>query len=662
MPPSLAACGQSFLISRLLLFTTDPATGPVFKAPGAGQTTQSIRAPHLMTSSHPAPTARIVLCIVVIVGALYGWSMLDRGWVPHDEGAFGLSAERVLGGEVPHRDFDDLYTGGLTYLNALSFEVFGHRLISLRYTLYFFYIGWIAIFYWISTRLAGAWAAGVVSLLAIVWSIPNYPAAVPSWYNLFFATAGVAALARYLETDRRAWIFWAGVAAGISLLFKIAGLYFAAGCLLFLAWHAQVLSAALRRGGGSERVPWYPAMVCAAAGLVVLLLLRVLGPRLEAAEIVHFVLPGAFIAGVVIRGELRLRHASSAPRFAIAYRLVAPFLMGMAIPVLSFLLWYASNDALASLWHGLVLQPRERLRFAAMRPFGLIMLLPSVWLAAALVLERRGRRVSQLLAALVFIVGLWSLRRSGTDQLAYMLPWLAISQAIPVAVLFASAALSEEPREATPNALRRALLMLLASTLALCTLVQFPFTAPIYFAYVAPLLFLTIAAFRSLREDTARPVVALLAGFYLAFPILRVTPGFIYHMGRHAAANAYTKPFRLQGGAFRVRPSEDSIYSAIDDLLRAHATGAYIYAGPDSPEVYFLSGFRNPTRSLFDFFDARMRDREYLMRIIGEKEITAVVVNREPAFSQVLPADMVSALTDRFPHDSTVGQFTVRWR
>ena len=614
-----------------------------------------------MNSFRPAPAARIVLCLVVIVGALYGWSMLDRGWVPHDEGAFGLSAERVLGGEVPHRDFDELYTGGLTYLNALSFELFGHRLISLRYTLFLFYVGWIAIVYWISTRLTGVWTAGVVTLLAIVWSIPNYPAAVPSWYNLFFATTGVAALARYLETDRRAWIFWAGVAAGISFLFKIAGLYFAASCLLFLAWHAQVLSAPLRRGGGTNRVHWYPTMVCAAAGLIVLLILKLLGPRHGAPEIVHFVLPGAFIAGVVIRGEFRLRHASSAPRFAIAYRLVAPFLMGIAIPVVSFLLWYASNDAIPSLWDGLVRQPTERLRFAAMRPLGLITLLPSVWLAAALVLEGRGRRVSQFLAALVFLVGLWCLWRSGTDQVAYMLSWLAIAQAIPVAALFASAALSEESCEATPNAHRRAVLMLLVSTLAMCTLVQFPFTAPIYFAYVAPLLFLTIAAFCSLREDTVRPVAAVLAAFYLAFPILRVTPGFIYHMGRHAATNAYTEPFRLQGGALRVRPSDDSTYSAIDGLLRAHATGKYIYAGPDSPEVYFLSGFQNPTRSLFDFFDARMRDREYLMSIIGEKKITAVVVNREPAFSQVLPADMVSALTDRFPYDSTVGRFTVRW-
>ena len=33
-----------------------------------------------------------------------------------------------LDGEVPHRDFDDAYSGGLTYWNALSFRCLGMKL------------------------------------------------------------------------------------------------------------------------------------------------------------------------------------------------------------------------------------------------------------------------------------------------------------------------------------------------------------------------------------------------------------------------------------------------------------------------------------------------------------------------------------------------------
>ena len=32
------------------------------------------------------------------------------------------------------------------------------------------------------------------TVLAVFWSVPNYPAAMPSWYNLYLATGGTLAL------------------------------------------------------------------------------------------------------------------------------------------------------------------------------------------------------------------------------------------------------------------------------------------------------------------------------------------------------------------------------------------------------------------------------------------------------------------------------------
>ena len=61
---------------------------------------------------------------------------------------------------------------------------------------------------------------------AFVWSVPNYPASVPSWFNLFFATFGALALLHGLETGRRHWLVLAGVAGGISFLFKLSGIFY----------------------------------------------------------------------------------------------------------------------------------------------------------------------------------------------------------------------------------------------------------------------------------------------------------------------------------------------------------------------------------------------------------------------------------------------------
>jgi len=55
--------------------------------------------------------SRAWLPIVIAVSTLLLTAHLRRGWIPHDEGGLGESAEWVLEGGLPHRDFDELYTG-----------------------------------------------------------------------------------------------------------------------------------------------------------------------------------------------------------------------------------------------------------------------------------------------------------------------------------------------------------------------------------------------------------------------------------------------------------------------------------------------------------------------------------------------------------------------
>ncbi len=111
--------------------------------------------------------------------------------------------------------------------------------MSLRFCVFLFFLAWLPAVYYIALRFTSAVAAGAITLLAVAWSYPNYPAAMPSWYNLFFATFGAAALLRYLEVRTRRWLFVAGVCGGVSILIKVIGAYYIAGALLFLAFLEQ---------------------------------------------------------------------------------------------------------------------------------------------------------------------------------------------------------------------------------------------------------------------------------------------------------------------------------------------------------------------------------------------------------------------------------------
>src|SRR5690242_1372797 len=111
--------------------------------------------------SGPVPRASlrwwIILILVWCIGGGYAGTHLKRGWVPHDEGAFAQSADRVLRGELPHRDYTEIYTGGLAYLHAFAFKYLGEDFATPRIVLLVFFLLWIPAFYWIASRLVADW-------------------------------------------------------------------------------------------------------------------------------------------------------------------------------------------------------------------------------------------------------------------------------------------------------------------------------------------------------------------------------------------------------------------------------------------------------------------------------------------------------------------------
>ena len=125
--------------------------------------------------------------------------------------------------------YDDIYTGGLAYLHAAFFSIGSHTSSTLRMPLFLFALPWVAALYAIARRFVPPIGAALVVVTAVVWSVPNYPASVPSWFNLFFATFGALALLRGLESGRRRWFVLAGVAGGISFLFKLSGIFYLLG-------------------------------------------------------------------------------------------------------------------------------------------------------------------------------------------------------------------------------------------------------------------------------------------------------------------------------------------------------------------------------------------------------------------------------------------------
>src|SRR5229473_2012430 len=195
--------------------------------------------------SETAATTRwslLIFLLVWLLSAAYAGFCLNSGWEPKDEGTLGQTAERVLNGEMPHRDFANWYTGGLTYIDALIFKIFGVNLFYLRLFLFAVFLAWIPAVYSLARHFLRPWTAGGITLLAVLWSIPNYPAALPSWFSLFFTTFGILALATYIRRPAARWLILAGFCGGLSFLIKSVALYYVAGALLFFVYREQTVA------------------------------------------------------------------------------------------------------------------------------------------------------------------------------------------------------------------------------------------------------------------------------------------------------------------------------------------------------------------------------------------------------------------------------------
>src|SRR5260370_41073093 len=104
-----------------------------------------------------------------------------------------------------------------------------------------------------------------------------------------------------------------------------------------------------------------------------------------------------------------------------------------------------------------------------------------------------------------------------------------------------------------------------------------------------------------------------------------------------------------RGGSLRIEPRFVEIYKRLIPLIQLHAGAGEIYAAPDCPEIYFLSGYRNPTPALFDFFEDDHGRSERVLRLVDSRPIRVVVINNDPSFSSALPDELDDALSCRVP-------------
>jgi hypothetical protein len=602
--------------------------------------------------------AAILACALWILSGVYATRFITRGWIPHDEGTIGQSAERVLLGEMPHRDFDEPYSGGLTYLHAGAMKAFGVNLRAPRVILFAFFMAFLAAIHAVARRVSSPPAAVAAMALAAVWSVPNYFVSLPSWYTLFFATFGILALMRFVESGHRGWLAAAGVCGGLSVLAKITGAYYMVGVLLFFVHLEQAGPPA--RGG----LPWPRFWLWLATAVPAAFVIFLVFEEPSASVALSFAplfLPPLIVCGFIVWGEWTARPQSSAARARHLFNLVWPFTAGAAAVLVPFVLLFWGAGAVPDLIHGILIQPQRRLTEASIHPPGLVMLGLATPYAALLLLGDHRTRVSESLIAMFVAVALGAGLLLGTHPPVYRAIW-TIARSLPlIATLAGLALLAKQPTHTGLPQSARARVFLLTAMASMLSLVQFPYASPTYFFYCAPIVVLALLAVVSAQAVAPVKVHSVIAAFFFVFAVVFTNRSYGWNLGVQFIPYAPDTRLALDRGGLIVSEDDARTYEELVPLLREHAAGGTIYAAPDCPEVYFLSGFPNPSRTLFDFLSVVEQDDGWTADLLSRAPVRAVVINTDPQVSPRLDPDVESLLASRFPQFQRVGRFIVRW-
>jgi len=613
----------------------------------------------------------LVLIAVLAIAGSYVGVHISSGWVPADDGILGESALRVMRGQLPHSDFAEIYTGGLSVIHALAFRVFGVSLMSLRICAFLFFLAWIPAVYYVALRFVSAVAAGLMTLLAVAWSFPNYPASMPSWYNLFFATFGAAALLRYLDVRKMRWIFLAGVCGGVSILIKVIGAYYIAAVLLFLAFLEQsdLQYDNLEKDeqqtddqrGQHPRKPMtvalsYRAFSASALLLFIATVVYVFHARLGGGEIYQFVFPPFALVAVILLGERNTPKVASTKRFGRLLRLVIPFCGGVLIPIAIFLAPYARSGTVTQFFSGVTSSALARsVGLGVIRPVGIeksfyALLLVSLIVAAMYSRQFQGKLVGSAVGLGLLVIIIKAPMLTGVVSGV----WYSVATLTPLLVLVGSAVLLASEKPGGQAVLQRQRVMLMISLAAMCTLVQYPFAAPIYLCYALPLTLLAaVAIITTARKQPGSYVLAAVAGFYLLFGVVMLIPDHVYEL-THKIGPMEKLPLERAGG---LHIEYAANFADLIHLLQQHSPNGLMYAGNDCPELYFLSGLTNVTRD-----DGGASPEETLKAVVSDN-LNVVVINDAPFFPGAgVRQDVRAEVMKRFPHTRRLGMFEVFWR
>ena len=513
-----------------------------------------------------------ILVLVTLINGGILWWFHDRTWLGPDDGQLAHVAERILDGEVLHRDIQDVRPGYVNFINAAALYAFGPSLLSLRYPLAFIVLVQSILLFFLF-RSHGSVMAGVLSLSSVALGVLHYINPNHHWYALFFTILLICHLTWTPRTSR-----WYVPLAGlliitIGFLRHLTGAFVGMGTLSFL------LFAEARESG--EPLPlreqWMGRLLC--GSMLILLALYLL----RSTDFVAFAMFG-FWPVAFLFWQLTADTVSNNKTI----RLCKELCLGMAIGALPLLAYHVVNGSLAAMIDDNFVRALDVLNWNYTKKL-------EYWMLplAGMIEFGNNPRLTSLLSAMYFLILPFFAALNGfLLLLAVRRRTWTMSLALPVLAAFYG-------------------------------LVSLIFQVPVYL-HLTSILSIggSVWLLLAMKPPSRTPMIIMLlflSGMSLIFqvgePIIRT---FMDHV-RTAKTELYNSHGQLPKVDLWIDENSLKSYRKVVRIIEEETNqGDYIFAIPNNAELYFMTGRRNP----FRFFSTDHG-------VLNESEVKSVIQRLE---------------------------------
>ena len=203
---------------------------------------------------------RSIALLIFLLSLAYLRFFFNYTTINHDEGFVLQGAQRILGGEMPHRDFFSFFTPGSYYWMALFFKLFGSSMGVARAVLMVEGALFSVFTYLAARRVASRASALLAAYCVTLTCLPFRFSVLHNWDSTLWACLALYAALRFLERPGTGWALATGSLTALTCLFeqsKGAGLVLGLSAgFLILAWisrHAAAVPLLDKEGQGVVR-------------------------------------------------------------------------------------------------------------------------------------------------------------------------------------------------------------------------------------------------------------------------------------------------------------------------------------------------------------------------------------------------------------------------